>query len=423
MRMDDIRFYLGRALRRLPILLAFVAVTGAAGAVAALRMPPSYGAEVQLVVESESIPGELAASTVRTRSQVHLELIRQRLLSRTSLLDLSHRLLIYGDDAPSPDAVVRDLRKRIGYAVIGEQASRRNSQPMTLVTLSFADPNAATATAVVNELAEMVLYEDVQMRTDGARDTLTFFEREVSRLQNALSRSDAELLAFKRENPAVLDGAAEVRRARLGYLETEMDRLATEMESMGAQRDRLTRVHETTRLYEAQARGFTPSLEKGRIEALRISLADLPPGDPGAADLTDRIDALANFLDGQTPSALPAVGRTAYHDRMDDLAARIAAAEARGGELTAEMAAIRTELSAAPEKGVRFAALLRDHRILQDQLDDALAARSAAETGDTIEALSKGKRIALVEPANSARDLSGPERKRIGILALAIGIL
>ena len=66
--MLDLRFYFALLLRRLPYFLIFTVAGAAVGVTLALTLPPSFEAQARLVVESEQIPDELAASTVRTEA-------------------------------------------------------------------------------------------------------------------------------------------------------------------------------------------------------------------------------------------------------------------------------------------------------------------------------------------------------------------
>ena len=117
--MLDLRFYLALFLRRLPYFLIFTVAGAAVGVALALTLPPTYEAQARLVVESEQIPDELAASTVRTEASEQLQIIEQRILTRDKLLEMANRLNIYADrrteaGAPlRPDQIVEDLRERI----------------------------------------------------------------------------------------------------------------------------------------------------------------------------------------------------------------------------------------------------------------------------------------------------------------------
>src|SRR6056297_563038 len=184
----DFDFYLKVFLRRLPILIVLTAIGAAAGLSMALTLPPTYRSEATLIVESEQIPDELAASTVRTGDVEALQIIRQRILSRTALLEMANRLRIYegvdGAATMSPDARVADIRSRIRINTVG--GNRRRSAEATIVSVSFVDARPQIAAAVANEVVTQILQENVRMRTNVATQTLDFFTQEVERLEQSL---------------------------------------------------------------------------------------------------------------------------------------------------------------------------------------------------------------------------------------------
>ena len=57
------------------------------------------------------------------------------------------------------------------------------------------------------------------------------------------------------------------------------------------------------------------------------------------------------------------------------------------------------------------------------QYDQAVANKARAETGDTIEALSKGQRISVIEQAIAPREPSSPNRPLIAAAGIGLGLL
>ena len=108
----DLSFYWRIFLRRIPYLIIFAALGIAIGVSIAISLPARYGARAVMIVESEQIPDELAASTVQTNAIEALQIIRQRILSREVLLD---RVWGYGyfGDGRLVDVHIRRLRTKI----------------------------------------------------------------------------------------------------------------------------------------------------------------------------------------------------------------------------------------------------------------------------------------------------------------------
>jgi len=75
----DLRFYFSLFLRRIHYFLIALALGSAVGITLAIVLPPVFRAEAMLIVESQQIPDELAATTVQTETSEQLQIIQQRM--------------------------------------------------------------------------------------------------------------------------------------------------------------------------------------------------------------------------------------------------------------------------------------------------------------------------------------------------------
>jgi uncharacterized protein involved in exopolysaccharide biosynthesis len=129
----DYRFYLSLVLRRLPLMLVIVLLGTGVGVSLATLLPPTYVAEARLVIESEQMPDELAASTVRVDASEQLQVIEQRILTRDNLIDMANEFDIYAAQPGqaalrmSADDIVADMRGRIGIETWTARTSLRGA--------------------------------------------------------------------------------------------------------------------------------------------------------------------------------------------------------------------------------------------------------------------------------------------------------
>ncbi|MBM2575142.1 lipopolysaccharide biosynthesis protein [Jannaschia sp. Os4] len=391
----DTSFYIGMFKDRLHWFLLCVAVFTAAGVGLAVKLPATYRAAAVLVVESEKIPDELAASTVETAAVETLEIIDQRIRSREAMLDLATRMRVYGTatDTLAADAIVRDMRDRITYDIDG---SGRDGVRATLLTVAFDDPLPARAAAVANELVTLVLAEDVRMRTTVARQTLEFFEQEVARLDQDLSRMNARILTFREENRDALPEGATFLRARLDEAEANLALLEDRAEAVRRQRERQQRLHDSLRTIDDTASRPAQTREERILSGLRRQRDALPSGDPQRAEFEDRIESLSRRVNSERLAS----GRGgAFARTMADYDAELDEIAAQTARLTQEVEAARVALAATPGNALTLATLERDYDLLRSQYTQAVEAKSLAETGDAIETLSKGQRISVIEQA------------------------
>lgn len=374
----DIRFYFSRFLRRAHWFLLVVVLCSVAAVVVARILPPVFVANALLVVESEQIPDALAQSTVQTQASEQLQIIQQRILARENLLDIANRLKVYdgvrseADRPISAGQIVDDMRDRIEINTT-QQAAPRGVVQATLVRVSFDAETAQMAAAVTNELVTLILQEDVSMRTVVARQTLEFFQQEVERLEQVLADRSAAILAFKEQNLSALPESLEFRRQELARLETRLADL---------ERERIVLVEQIDRL--ARLRG-------------------------GSSASSDGVEAGTG-------------GVTTRDIRSEDLNSQLSLVDDEMSKLQVQVTDLTESIAKTPGNAVLLEALERDYASSRSQYDLAVANRAKAETGETIEALSKGQRITVIEQAVAPDRPEKPNRPLIVIGGVAGGI-
>jgi uncharacterized protein involved in exopolysaccharide biosynthesis len=439
----DLKFYLSLFLRRLPYFLIFVALGTALGVTLARILPPVYLAEARLVVESEQIPDELAASTVRTEASEQLEIIQQRILTRDRLLEMANRLQIYaaapGDTARrlAPDEIVEDLRARIRIVTTG--GALRGQVQATIVTVSFEAPSAALSATVTNEVVTMILQENISMRTTVAGQTLEFFVQEVTRLDQELARRGAAILSFKEANKDALPDSLEFRRNQQAAAQERLLQMDRDTAALKDRRAQLTQVYEATgRVVEAPVETLSP--EEAQLKTLRddraAALAVLSPENPKVKIIDAQIASLEAVVAAQTAARTPAPdapvvdpARAVYEMQLADIDGQIAFLDTQRTAIATELDGLRTSIEATPGNAIALDTLERDYANTRAQYDQASANKARAETGDIIEALAKGQRISVIEQAIAPREPQSPNRPLIaaggvgGGIALGIGMV
>lgn len=433
----DFRFYLSLFLRRLHWFLLVLAICTVVGITLARALPTVYRAEALLVVESEQIPGELAASTVQTQATEQLQIIQQRILSRDTLIEMANRLQIYAAQSlpgrpfgtMNADELVADLRERITIVTSGGAVARGPAQA-TLVRVGFEAPTAVLSAAVANDVVTLILQEDVAMRTGVARQTLEFFEQEVARLDQELARRNAAILEFKEKNRDALGDSLEFRRSQLIALQERLVQTTRDEAALRDRRERLVRLHDATGAADGgmPVRDQTP--EQRQLQTLRDQMsalqAVLSPTNPKVRLLAAQITALEGVVAAQIAGGgdVDASGTvmSAYDIQLADIDGQLEFLAGLRAEIQAQQAALEASINATAANAAALDTLERDYGNVRAQYDDAVAKRARAETGDVIEALSKGQRISVIEQAVAPRAPTSPNRPLIAAAGVGGGI-
>lgn len=424
----DLRFYLSLFLRRLHYFLIIFALGSVIGLTLARILPPVYVATALLVGESEQMPDSLAASTVQADTMEQLQIIQQRILSRQNLIDMSNRLGIYAGSENRPavrlpaDEIVKDMRKRI--TIVTNAAGSSRDRQVTLISVSFEAETAQMAATVANELVTMILRESVTMRTGMAGQTLEFFTDEVTRLDQALARIGARILEFKQENFEALPDSLDFRRSRLAAQQERLRDIEREEAGLKERRNRLVTIYEATGRVDAgqSDRRMTP--EEQRLDTLRrerdTALLTLSPQNPRIRMLDAQIEAQEKAVAAAGGGGADP-GMSAYEVQLADIDGQLEFLAQRREDIAADMEELERNIAATPGNAIALGALERDYANVQSQYNQAVANKARAETGDTIESMSRGQRISVIEQAVAPREPTRPNRPLIAAVGIGGG--
>lgn len=434
----DLKYYLAVFVRRLPYFLVIAALLAAIGITVASILPPVYQSSASILVESQQIRDDLAQSTVPVNPYEQAQLIQQRLMTRNNLLAMADRLGIY-DDRPEMTVgeIVGDLSERIVFTGFEPDPTkiRPGMAGLTILGVAFEADNPADANKGANELVNLVLQENVRLRTGRAEDTIEFFQGEVERLAAALERQSAAIAAFKTENVEALPDSLAARRAEQ---QREQERLlALEREEAALRNQRATVLW----IYQRSGRSAAAaalSPEEAELQALKSQLiqqrAIYAPTSPQVRVLSSRIAALEALVEEQRASrALPegAIGDDGEGMAVptSEIELELAPIDARLAYIAEDRAAIEASLkeldatiAATPNNEMVLTGLERELANMQRQYNDAVAALGEAEVGERLEVTARGERYTLIEPPTEPGSPVRPKRVLIASAGIVGGI-
>ena len=438
----DLKFYMSLFWRRLPYVLILLAIGSAAGLTLASVLPPVYRAQAVLIVESQQIPAELAATTVQTGAREQLQIIQQRILTRERLLDMANRLQVYAPLAGEvarqrqADEVVEDMRRRISIVTTGDDGGR-GAADATVVTVSFEAPTGPLSAAVTNDLVTQILQENVKIRTNVAGQTLEYFTQEVARLDQELAARGVAVLDFQEANLEALPDSLEFRRSQQAAAQERLVQLGRDEATLNDRRARLVTLYETTGQVDGAAATADQSPEARQLQELRDRLASalavLSPQNPQVRILQAQIVGLEATVAAQAAAgsqdAVTGVQLSPYEIQLADLDGQLLFIRDQQDQTNATLESLRLSIEATPGNAIMLDTLQRDYANIRGQYDQAVANRARAETGDTLEVLAKGQRITVIEQAIAPADPESPNRKLVaaagigGGLSLGLGLV
>ncbi len=428
----DLKFYFAVFLRRLPYFAVIVALVAAVGVTIAAILPPTYRSSASMLVEPQQIPGELAQTTVEVNPYEQAQIIEQRIMTGTNLLELAERIGLYAD-APemTSGAMVGDIRGRIEFIGFEPDETQMRGLPgATIIGVAFEAPTAEFAVLGANELVNLVLAENVRLRTDRAGDTSEFFQAEVDRLAGEIERQAARIAEMKTANVDALPDSLAARRAQQ---QREQERLlALEREEAALRNQRATVLWVFERTGRASALGAL-SPEEQELEGLQSQLRQqrtiYSATSPQVRILETRIAALEDLVAEQrTARAVPDADGNATAP-ASELEVELAPIDARLEFIGQDKALIEQTLAeldasvaATPTNEMTLSSLERGLANLTSQYQAAVANLGQASIGERIEVLSKGERFSLIEPPTEPGSPASPNRVLIASAGVVGGV-
>jgi len=426
---SDIRFYRDVFLRRLPLMALITGVCTAIGLAVALIVTPVYRAEALLLMESPQIPGELAASTVATAATEQLQIIEQRMLTRANLLDTANRFGLYRGEGLDPSMIVADMR---GRTTVDIQDGRNQA---TTVRLAFESSDPALSAEITNAFVTFMLEENIALRTNVAAQTVDFFQIEMERLSQELERRSARITEFKLANSDALPENLPLLRETQNGLQVRLTQLGRERAQIESQRAEFSTTYEATgRISVIVEDRYSPFIS--RLSSLQDELETviITDGEQSAraVGLRGRIASVERSINAQLSAegfAGSGGAQAVFERQLASIDDRLADLDDEAALLVEELREVNETLQQALGNAITLDTLERDHATTREQYAMAMSRAATAQTGDLIEALSKGQRITVIEQAIAPDRPSKPNRRLIigggifGGLMLSLGLV
>ncbi len=438
--MDNLRFYFSIFRRRFAYFLIVATILSAIAVTVAYTLPPAYVSRMVILVESPQIPEELASSTVRTPAFEQLQIVQQRLLTRSNVLDIARRLDVLDDLSDlSPDEIVEAMRARTDI-----DTSSRRLKEAPLMTISFEASRARTAAEVLNEYLTLILQQDSEYRKGRSGETLEFFTQEVGRLSEELDAQSARILEFKQANVDALPEGLEFRLGEQSELRDRLAQAGRDITNLKSQRQRLMQLYEITgQVDEPQQATLSP--EEMQLQELQNQLDDAlviySPENPRVKLLKARIaKAEARLVDLSAPLSeeeeekeqAPEGETTEPQDeplpailtiQLNEIDARVVILEDTKVSLQAQLEALNDNILKTPEVSIALEELERKYASIRLQYTQTEERQSKARTGDSIETRSRGQRMSVIEQPAIPSEPTKPNRPLIAGGGIAFGII
>lgn len=399
----------------------------------ALALPPVYKSTSTILIEQQDIPADFVKTTVTTYAEQQLQIINQRIMTATKLLEIINRFELYKElrDKKTTEEVVDKMREDITMEPISvEVVDRRTGRP-TVATIAFTvsyegKNNPLKVQQIANVLASLFLEENVQVRERQANDISKFLEDELIRVKKDLDEIDARMAAFKENHINELPELLQVNMQTLNNLEHQKDLLF----------ERLNHLREREESMSTELASIQPklqNLDRKRLEELKSNLVflqnrfsdeypDVIKTKSEIAELQDRLKN-KNLNPGVTGDDIPdnpayitlSSQRSSTHSEIGSLKAQMKETENKIREY-------RSRIETTPKVEAEYMMLMAQRNNTQAKCDDLMRKVMEARVSQGLEKEQKGERFTLIEPARLPEKPFKPNRLALLLVGLVLGI-
>lgn len=230
----DIKDYLKIVKKRRRFLVIPLAVILLISIILAVALPSVFRSSATILIEEQEIPSELVKSTVTTFADQRIQIISQRIMSRSNLVDVIKKYDLYADDRKSKteEVILDKMRNSIKVETISADVIDPRSGHPTKATIAFSlafdNQSPSLAQKVANELTSLFLKENIKSRTESAENAALFLSEEARRLKAKIQELQAKLASFKEQNLHQLPEANQLNQQELTSLTNQLMSLDTQ---------------------------------------------------------------------------------------------------------------------------------------------------------------------------------------------------
>jgi len=402
-------------------------------------LPNIYKSSAFILVEGQQIPREYVRSTVTTGVETRLHKISQEILSRSRLQQLMKELNLYTDlrGGKPLEEVILAMRRDIGLKIKNVRGQGRQSTVGFEVSYTGTDPRKVML--VANRLSSYYIEENLKFRQRQALGTENFLKTQLQGVKERLEEQEQRIAQYKQRFLGELPGQLEANLRTLELLQAQIQLLSDNRARALERRDVLVG-------YINQINGYTPSLLEGdptpdslvtRIDDLNDELAMLKSRfsdkHPDVIRLEHVITSLEVPLenrneeaepqpDSSSPTARPNPLKTRLQVSMIELDTEIKLRKAELEKTRHTIALYQKRIENTPKREVELISLTRDYDTSRELYTTLLKRREEAELATSMEQRQKAERFRILDPAIYPRKPVGPNRLRLILLGLFLGL-
>ncbi len=417
------------------IVLVSIALFVGASVVAVLT-PNVYKSETVILVDPQKVPDTYVPTTVSSTVSDRLSTIRQLVTSPTRLEELVRTLNLNPGRWGAQDIqrAVLMMQKSINIEV-GEGGGQRLSS----FKISYFSLNPKEATDVANNLAAMVIHDNLKTRAQQFEGTADFLDNELSSVKQHLQEKENEIGRIKSQNVIDLPESKPYHLEALNGLRNQLrvsqDRVSSLQQSKAYLQSAMSTTAPTVDLDSTSDPGASP--QQTQIQKLEMRLSELQtrygPSYPDVKKLETEItelksrgqqQALAENSQTASQPRRPAQAKNPVLEaELNKIEEQIAAETKLQAQIQPQLDFHLSKLERVPVFEQKLSDLTRDLDTLNTHYNTLLSKKLSADMAKQLDAEQQGERFIILDSARIPAVPFGPNRPLIMLGGLMGGLL
>lgn len=300
----NLQEYLTIFRRRKPTILFVAGALLCLSVIAAVLWPPTFKSTATILIEEQEVPTELVHSTITSYADQRIEMIKQQVMSRSSLWKVVEQYGLYSGmrhENPTEEVIkrfIKDIEVEVISADVIDKRTHNATKATIAFTVSYNSRTPEIAQRVANELTSLFLGENLKSRERQAQETTTFLKQEAEGLSQHIEEVEAKLSKFKQRASGALPELMPLNLQMMNQADRELVDLDQQIRSLQERKNylegELATIKPNTPILSVTGERILDSVE--RLRALRAEHAsasgNFAPDHPDLIKMKQEIAAL-----------------------------------------------------------------------------------------------------------------------------------
>lgn len=396
-------------------------------------IPNSYESTARVFVQIQSIlPNQFGITPVERQND--LLRVRQTLTSTGNLERVVRRTdlnALVGSDRDLARTVA-DLRENI--QIVAQQDNMFEITANSGLAGFSNAQNARTSTAIVQNLLDLFVEENLAGDRQETGQSLTFLDEELRRRETQLAEAEQRRVDFEQRFMGLLPGEGSIGQ-RMSSARVELSNIEQQLvaaqSALNAMRGQLASTPATLPMAGGAASVTGPaSAQLGMLEAqLSQNLArGWTDRHPDMASLRAQIERIRPQVEaerrsgGGGASGIPNPSHVSLRAMMAEREAQVAALQARRNQLNSDLQQLAARQASEPGVAAEQARLNRDYEVLKSQYDRLLESREQVRLRSDVQTRTDAVSFRVIDPPSQPQLPSAPNRPLLLTLVLVVAI-